>query len=121
MKRIFPSAGKFDEIEYAKVADLSDRNKVYKDVADAESKIAKTDRPKLIAVMKEACGLIDQSRADAKNLKLVFGTKHAVAKALYLKARDAINNAILNLDKAVDMIVDRLGVAVDSVLKSVGH
>ena len=39
IKRLFPSPGKFDEAEYAKVIDIADRSKIYQSASDATAKL----------------------------------------------------------------------------------
>jgi hypothetical protein len=107
MARIFPSAGKFDQLEFEKVVDVNDRNKIYKTVVDAETKVSATDKPKLKAVMDDAIKLIDHAMANAAGLKEVFGSKDAAAKAVYAKAKAAIGTVKTNMDTAIDTDYNR--------------
>lgn len=101
MKKVFPAAGVFDEKEYEKAVDVSDRSKIYKSVAEAETKVTSADKPKLRTTMTDAGKLIDRCIVDAANLKLVFGSKDSVAKAIYSKAKAALTKAITDIDTAV--------------------
>jgi hypothetical protein len=107
MARIFPSAGKFDQKEFEKVVDVKDRDKIYKTVVDAETKVSATDKPKLKAVMDDAIKLVDNAMANTAGLKEVFGTKHAAAKAVYGKAKTAIATVKTNMDTAIDTDYNR--------------
>lgn len=107
MARIFPGAGKFDQKEFEKVLDVKDRDKIYKTVVDAETKVNATDKPKLKAVMDDAVKLIDHAMANAAGLKEVFGSKDAVAKAVYGKAKAAIGTVKTNMDTAIDTDYNR--------------
>jgi hypothetical protein len=90
MKRLFPAPGTFDEAEFAKVVDVADRSKIYERAVDAEAKLTPADKTKLIAAMGRADLMLDDAVADDVNLKLVFGTKAAQAKANYGKAKAAL-------------------------------
>lgn len=101
MKKIFPSAGGFDEAAYEAAVDITDRTQIYKSVLDAEAKVAAGDKPKLKTTMQDAMKLIDDSIADEPDIKLVFGTKHAFAKTIYGKAKDAIQKAVDHMDERI--------------------
>jgi len=107
MKKIFPAPGKFDQKEFEKAVDVKDRNKIYKTVVDAETKVSAADKPKLSAVMDDAAKLVDTAMADAAGLKQVFGTKDATAKAVYAKAKTAIGTVKASMDTAVDTDYNR--------------
>jgi hypothetical protein len=91
----------FDEAAYEAVVDVTDRSKVYQSVLDAETKVPAGDQPKLKTIMQDAMKLIDDSIADEADIKLVFGTKHAFAKAVYGKAKAAIQKAIDHMDEQI--------------------
>jgi hypothetical protein len=101
MKRLFPSPGTFDEAEFAKVIDVSDRKQVYLRAADAESKLTPADKTKLIAAMGRADLMLSGAEGDAANLKRVFGTRAADAKANYGKAKTALAELKKNIDTNV--------------------
>jgi hypothetical protein len=101
MKRLFPSKGTLDEAELAKVIDVTDRNKIYKSVADAQTKVSSTDKPKLSAVIDDAVKLVDKAIGDATGLKQVFGTKDAAAKAIYQKAKTKLTTVKGSMDTMV--------------------
>jgi hypothetical protein len=107
MTRIFPSAGKFDQKEFEKVVDVTDRSNIYKTVVDAETKVNSADKVKLAAVMDDAAKLVDAAIADAAGLKQVFGTKDATAKAVYGKAKTAIATVKSSMDTAIDTDYNR--------------
>jgi hypothetical protein len=107
MAHIFPSAGKFDQKEFEKVVDVADRNKIYKTVVDAETKVSATDKPKLKAVIDDAMTLIDHAMANSAGLKEVFGSKDAVAKAVYAKAKTAMGKVKTDMDTAIDTDYNR--------------
>ena len=65
MKRIFPSAGTFNQTEFEKVIDVTNRNNIYKTVVDAETKVNSADKVKLAATMDDAMKRIDTVMADA--------------------------------------------------------
>jgi len=90
MKRLFPTPGKFDEAEFAKVVDVADRSKIYERAVDAEAKLTAADKSKLIASIGRADLMIDDAIADGVNLKRVFGTKSTQAKTNYVKAKAAL-------------------------------
>jgi hypothetical protein len=102
IKRLFPSAGKFDEDELKKVLDVADRNLIYVAVADARTKVSAGDRPKLLAAMDDSLKLIDQARADKTGLTQVFGSKATLAAGVYLMAKQSLEKVKNDLDKAVD-------------------
>jgi hypothetical protein len=91
IKRVFPAPGTFDETEFAKVVDTSDRSKIYERAVDAEAKLTAADKAKLIVSIGKADKFIDDAAADAVNLKRVFGTKAADAKINYGKAKAALS------------------------------
>ena len=101
MVKLFPGPGVFDEKEFAKIVDEADRKKIYVKASDAEAKLTAADKAKLIIAMGEASKMIDKAVADAKTLKLVFGTRHGDAKANYTKAKAALGRLKLNLDTNV--------------------
>lgn len=101
IKKVFPSAGKFDEVEFGKVVDTTDRSQIYKTVVDAQTKVSSTDKPKLIGVMDDAVKEIGTAMADAKGLKEVFGTKATLAKGIYDDAAKAIGKLKLKMDTKV--------------------
>jgi len=101
MTKVFPRSGIFDEAEYENAVEVSDRSVIYKSVADAVTKVASADKPRLVSVMNDSCTLIDQSAADAVNLKLVFGSKDSLAKNIYGKAKRALTTAIANIDTSI--------------------
>jgi hypothetical protein len=105
--RIFPSPGKFDQAAFDKAVDTGDRNKIYKTVVDAETKVSATDKPKLKAVMDDAAKLIDHAMANSAGLKEVFGTKAAAAQAVYAKAKAAMATAKASMDTAIDTDYNR--------------
>jgi hypothetical protein len=107
MARIFPSAGKFDQKEFEKVVDVADRNKIYKTVVDAETKVSATDKPKLKAVIDDAMTLIDHAMANSAGLKEVFGSKDTVAKGVYAKAKTAMGKVKTDMDTAIDTDYNR--------------
>ena len=107
MARIFPGAGKFDQKEFEKVVDVNDRNKIYKTVVDAETKVSTTDKSKLKAVMDDAVKLVDHAMANSAGLKEVFGSKHAAAQAVYARAKAAIASVKTNMDTAIDTDYNR--------------
>ncbi len=108
MKKIFHAANSsmsmrevFDEAAYEAVVDVTNREQVYQSVLDAESKVAAGDKPKLKTIMQDSMKLIDDSIADEADIKLVFGTKHAFAKAVYKKAKAAIQKAADHMDEQI--------------------
>ena len=101
IKRVFPSPGVFDEAEYAKVVDVADPSKIYKNVFDAQTTVNSVDKVKLTAVINDAIKLIDKSIADTAGLKQVFGSKHPKAKAVYGQAKQVLKNALANMDALV--------------------
>lgn len=101
INRLFPSPGTFDEAAFAKVVDIADRGQIYKSAADAESKLTPTDKTKLISAMGRADLMLIGAEGDAANLKRVFGTKAADAKANYGKAKTALANLKTNIDTNV--------------------
>jgi hypothetical protein len=102
MKKIFPEPGLFDEAEYEKAVDVTDRKKIYQSVLDARAKVTSADKPKLKAVMADSIALIGKCAADAVNLKSVFGSKHAVAKDVYVMAKVALTTAMNHMDTQID-------------------
>jgi hypothetical protein len=107
MKKIFPAAGTFDEKEFAKVVDEKDRSKVYEKVADAQTQVNSTDKPKLEAAMDDASNLIDQAMADSAGLVEVFGKQAKLAKDVYAQAKRMIAHVKANMDTAVDTDYNR--------------
>ena len=101
MKRLFPAPGTFDEAEFAKVVDITDRSQIYKSAADAESKLTPADKTKLIAAMGRADLMLAGAEGDAANLKRVFGTRATDAKANYGKAKTALGELKKNIDTNV--------------------
>ncbi len=101
VSKIFPGGGVIDESEFNKVVDVKDRNLIYKTVLDANSKVKSADKSKLISTMKDSVKMIEKSKSDDTNLKLVFGSKKSKAKTIYDKAKGALNNVILNIDTAI--------------------
>ena len=108
MKKIFHPGtspmsmrGVFDEAAYEAVIDVTNREQVYQSVLDAEFKVPAGDKPKLKTIMQDSMKLIDDSIADEADIKLVFGTKHAFAKAVYGKAKAAIQKAIDHMDERI--------------------
>jgi hypothetical protein len=99
--RLFPTPGVFDETEFAKVVDIADRSQIYQRAADAEAKLTPSDKTKLIAAMGRADLMLIGAEADAANLRRVFGTKAAEAKANYGKAKKALANLKTNVDTNV--------------------
>lgn len=91
----------FDEAAYEAVVDVTNREQVYQSVLDAESKVAAGDKPKLKTIMQDSMKLIDDSIADEADIKLVFGTKHAFAKAVYGKAKAAVQKASDHMDEQI--------------------
>jgi hypothetical protein len=101
IKRLFPSPGTFDEAEFAKVVDVADRKQMYMSAADAESKLTPADKTKLISAMGRADLMLTGAEGDAANIKRVFGTRAADAKANYGKARTALAELKKNIDTNV--------------------
>jgi hypothetical protein len=102
MKKIFPEPGLFDEAEYEKAVDVTDRKKIYQSVLDARAKVTSADKPKLKAVMADSIALIGKCAANAVNLKSVFGSRHAVAKDVYVMAKVALTTAMNHMDTQID-------------------
>jgi len=107
MKRLFPAPGKFDEAELAKVVDVKDRSRVYMDIADTESTIKASDKPKLKATMDDAAKLIDGAMADSTGLTQVFGSKDADAKRIYGQAKAALLKVKGDMDASLDTDYNR--------------
>jgi hypothetical protein len=101
MKRLFPAPGKFDEAEFAKVVDVTDRDKIYERAVDAESKLTPADKTKLIAAIGRADLMLDDAIADTENIKRVFGTRATQAKANYVKAKKALGKLKGKIDTNV--------------------
>lgn len=101
IKRLFPAPGKFDEAEFAKIVDTGDRTKIYERAVDAEAKLTPADKTKLLASMDKAVEFIEKAAADGTNLTRVFGTKAAVAKGNYGKAKAALIKLKANTDTKV--------------------
>jgi hypothetical protein len=101
MKRLFPSPGTFDEAEFAKVVDVTDRSKIYERAVDAEAKLTAADKTKLIAAMGRADLMMDDAIADDVNLKRVFGTRAAQAKVNYGRAKAALGRLKGKIDTNV--------------------
>lgn len=102
MKKIFPAAGGFDEAEYEKAVDVSDRTKVYQSVADAQTKVAAIDKPKLKTVITDCIKLVGECAADQTNLESVFGSKHSTAKHVYVMAKVALTTAVNHIDSSIE-------------------
>lgn len=98
--KLFPAPGVFDEVAFAKVVDVTSRDKMYKKVSDAETKVNRTDKPKLKAAMDDAVKLIDPCVADATGLTEVFGSKVTLAKDIYKKAKLALFATKASMDTA---------------------
>lgn len=107
MKKIFPAAGTFDEKAFEKVVDVKDRAKIYEKVAEAETRVNSTDKPKLEAAMDDAADLIDQSMADSAGLVEVFGKQAKLAKDVYAQAKRMVLHVKANMDTAVDTDYNR--------------
>jgi len=101
MKKVFPSPKVFDEAAYEAAVDVTDRTEVYQSVLDAEAQVTAGDKPKLKTVMEDSAKLIDECVADSTNLQSVFGKKKNVAKAVYGKAKTALNGAITHMDSNI--------------------
>lgn len=106
MKKLFPAAGTFDESAWAGVLG-TDTDDVYKSAADAEAKLRPADRAKLVDVAKAAADEIDKAMADDAGLKDVFGSKAALAKTRYGKAKTALAKAMAKSDTAIDTDYNR--------------
>jgi hypothetical protein len=106
MKKLFPGGGVFDEKAWPGYLG-TDTSDVYKSVADAEAKLKAADLKKLTDVATIAADKIDQAMADTAGLADVFGSKAAIAKSRYGKAKTALANAIKNADTAMDTDYNR--------------
>jgi hypothetical protein len=101
MKKVFPAPHVFDEAAYEAAVDVTDRTEVYQSVADAEARVTSADKPRLKTIMGDAAKLIDECAADDSDLQSVFGTRKNVAKAVYVKAKAALNKASANVDTKI--------------------
>jgi hypothetical protein len=101
MARLFPAAGTFDDVEFAKVVDTGDRTKIYERAVDAEAQLTAADKAKLGVSIDKADKFIDDAAADATNLTRVFGTKANTAKANYVLAKGELATLKLNIDTKV--------------------
>jgi hypothetical protein len=101
MKKVFRAAGVFNEAAYEAAVDVSNRQRVYQSVLDAEAKVTSADKPKLKTTMEEAAKLIDDCVADNKNLASVFGSKKDTAKNVFKKAKAALVTAANHIDSNV--------------------
>jgi hypothetical protein len=106
MEKLFPGGGVFDEKAWPSYLG-TDTSDVYNAVADAEAKLKAADLKKLTDVATIAADKIDQAMADTAGLADVFGTKAAIAKSRYGKAKTALANAIKNADTAMDTDYNR--------------
>jgi hypothetical protein len=102
MKKIFPNPGLFDEAEYEKAVDVTDRTKIYQSVLDARTKVTSADKPKLKAVMADCITLLGKCAADKVNLRSVFGSKQGIAKDVYTLAKVVLTNARNHIDGQID-------------------
>jgi len=111
MARVFPTPGVFDQAAYEALVGVGNRTNgsakdaakknVYGNVAEATSKIHKSDKPEFLKQIDASIDLIKQSEADDVNLTKVFGTKKSTAKANYVKARASLGATKGRLDTNV--------------------
>lgn len=101
MKKLFPKPGVFNERALAKIVKVSDRNKVYQSVSDAQTKVNNKDKAKLSSAMDDAVTHVDKAIANAAGLTAVFGTKSADALAIYQKAKASITTLKAKMDTNV--------------------
>ncbi len=101
IKRLFPTPGKFDEAEFAKVVDIADRSKIYERAVDAQAKLTPADKAKLKIAMGQAEQMMTDAIADTANLKRVFGTKAVQAKTNYAEAKKALGKLKGKIDTNV--------------------
>lgn len=106
MSKLFPNPGTFDPSAWNTVLG-TDTDDVYKSAADAEAKLKPEDKARLAGAAKDAEDEIDKAMADAAGLTGVFGSKAALAKQRYGKAKAALIAAIANADKAFDTDYNR--------------
>lgn len=107
IKKLFPSPGKFDEAELAKVVDVGDRKLVYKSVADAAAKVSATDKPNLLKAIDKAIALVDDAMKDATGLKEVFGGQAGTAKSNYNVAKGKLGKLKTKMDTMVETDYNR--------------
>jgi hypothetical protein len=101
LSKIFPAPGVIDQAEFEKTVDVADRSVIYQSVLDADTQVKAGDKAKLQTAMSDAADLIKVVEADSKGLKEVFGTKAAVAKGHYAKARAALGDVSKDMDAKV--------------------
>lgn len=101
LRKIFPAPGVISETEFKKAIDVKDRTAIYVSVLDADTKVKKADKAKLTAAIKASADLIKQVEGDAAGLKAVFGSKDAVAKANYARARASLAEVSRNMDTKI--------------------
>ncbi|HET6952988.1 MAG TPA: hypothetical protein VFI47_21575 [Acidimicrobiales bacterium] len=101
VKKIFPAPGVISEAEFRKAIDAADRTAIYRSVLDADTKVKKVDRAKLKAAIKASADIVKQVEGDATGLKEVFGSKDAVAKANYARARAALGEVSRDMDTKI--------------------
>lgn len=124
IERVFPQPGVFDEGEYAKVADLGDRDKVYANIADARTTVSSTDQPALIGAMRDAITLINNAAANTAGLKQVFGAQSEFAMNVYTLAAFAVQTLIESIADPAKVNTDynrddeQTGVAGSAVFKT---
>ena len=106
MQKIFPGGGTFDE-KWAATIFGTDESRVYKNVADAESKLRPADKAKLEELAKEAVKLMNDAMGNSAGLTEVFGAKATTAKQRYAKGVSALEKAVTNSDKAIDADYNR--------------
>lgn len=107
IKRIFPSPGVFDEVEFAKVVDTGDRSKIYQSVTDAQTSLNSTDKPKIESLMDDAVKLVEDAAADTTGLTEVFGTKAGTAKAVYEAVKVSLQSKKLSIDATLNTDYNR--------------
>ncbi len=111
MARLFPSAGVFDEAEFAKIvskdADTA-RTQVYENASDAQTKLNSFDKPKLLAVIDDAKKLVGNAAANSAGLTQVFGAaKAGKAKFVYVKAAAEMSAFKTTIDTSISTDYNR--------------
>lgn len=108
MAKLFPKPGVFNEAEFKKLTANEDRDKVYKNVNEAETKLTKADQAKMLSVFGKALGLVGVAIADSHGLEQVFGKSNvAAARAIYLKSMIAMLGAVVDMEKMLSTDYNR--------------
>ncbi len=108
MAKLFPKPGEFDEAEFKKLTAGEDRDKVYKDVNEAQTKLTQADQAKMISVFGKAIGLVVAAMVDSHGLEQVFGKANVgAARTIYLKSMIAMLGAMVDMEKALSTDYNR--------------